>query len=271
MNILQLICSDNFIVVNKTLVSELGVEPALLLGELASEAIYWQNQEKTEDGYFYSTIENIEAKTTLTAYQQRKALEVLKDAGVVDVISKKGNPPKRYIKINEDAILQKFNFQKLKNLTFKSEKISLSKVKKLNIKNKRVKKNEKEENNHIELALQSSTFTTDEFKVALSDFLDMRKKIRKPATDRAVVLLIRKLTELSNGNEGLAIQILNQSTTNSWLGVYPLRNNYSYSSGKSGRNQFMEMLKEVEVSDFDEDQCNTDFGFTANGIPEHTD
>lgn len=271
MNVLQLICSDNFIVVNKTLISELGLEPALLLGELASEAIYWQSQEKTEDGYFYSTIENVESKTTLTAYQQRVALKVLKEAGIIDVISKKGNPPKRYVKINEDAILQKFNFQKLKNLTFKSEEISLSKVKKFNIKNKRVKKNEEEKINHIDMAIQTSGFSTNEFSTALSDFLDMRKKIRKPATDRAVVLLIRKLIELSNGDEGLAIQILNQSITNSWLGVYPLKNNYSYSNGRSGKNVFMEMLKETEVSDFDEDQCNTDFGFTADGIPEHTD
>ena len=193
-------------------------------------------------------------------------MEILKDVGVVDVVSKKGNPPKRYIKINEDAILKLFNFQKLKNLTFESEKTELLKVKKLNTnKNISKKKEEKDINNLIE----KTGFLTNEFATALNDFLEMRKKIRKPATDRAVALLLDKVVKLSNGNEGVAIQILNQSTVNSWLGVYPLKNNYSYSGGKQTRNEFMDMLKGTEVSDFDEDRSNSDFGFTESGISEY--
>lgn len=268
MNILQMICSDNFIVVNKTLISELGIEPALLLGELASEAIYWESQGKTEDGYFYSTVENVESRTSLTAYQQRKAIAILQDKNIVEVVNKKGSPPKRFIKINEEALLKIFNIQKLKNLTFKSEKTSHLKVKKLNTKNKEEKNNKKEEYNNI--LSEVSPFSSNEFKTALNDFLDMRKKIRKPATPRAVTLLIRKIVDLSNNDEGVAIQILNQSTLNSWLGVYPLKNNYSYSGGKTSKNAFMEMLKETEVSGFDEDKCNSDFGFTTNCLPEHT-
>ena len=266
MDILQVICSDNFIVVNKALITELGIEPALLLGELASEAVYWSGQEKTENGYFYSTVENVESRTSLTAYQQRKALEVLKDVGAIDVISKKGNPPKRFIKMNEDAILKLFNFQKLKNLTFESEKTELLKVKKLNTKKNISKKKEEKDINNL---IEKTGFLTNEFATALNDFLEMRKKIRKPATDRAVALLLDKVVKLSNGNEGVAIQILNQSTVNSWLGVYPLKNNYSYSSGRQVRNEFMDMLKETEVSDFDEDRSNSDFGFTESGISEY--
>ena len=268
MDILQIICSDNFIVVNKTLITELGLEPALLLGELASEAVYWAGQEKTEDGYFYSTIENVENKTSLTAYQQRRALSVLEARGLISVISKKGTPPKRYIKIDEDAILKLFNFQKLKNLTFESKKTEGLKVKKLNT-NKNIS-NKNLKNKNLTTIIEDAGFKTSEFVNALNDFLEMRKKIRKPATDRAVALLLNKLTLLSNGDEGVAIQILNQSTVNSWLGVYPLKNNYSYSGGRQVRNEFMDMLKEVEVSDFDEDASNSDFGFAENGIPEHT-
>ena len=268
MNILQLICSDNFIVVNKTLISELGVEPALMLGELASEAIYWESQEKIEDGYFYSTIENVETKTTLTAYQQRNALKILEERGIVDVISKKGNPPKRYIRINEDAILQNFNFQKLKNLTFKSEKISHSKVKNFNIKNKETKKNREEENNHINIITQATGFSSPEFLSTLSDFILMRKKLHKPlTTERAYSLLAKKITELSNGNEEVAIQLLNQSISSSWLSIYPLKKDYTY---RTTKNEFMEMLKH-EGGMNDTAGSNTDFGFTTFGIPEHTD
>ena len=266
MDILQVICSDNFIVVNKTLISELGIEPALLLGELASEAVFWTGQEKTEDGYFYSTIENVEKKTSLTAYQQRRALQVLKDNELIDVISKKGNPPKRYIRINEEAILKLFNFQKLKNFTFESKEILHSKVKKLNT-NKNIP-NKNEIQNNITTIIESVGFSSDEFVEALNGFLEMRKKIRKPATERAVKLLLKNVVDLSQGNEEVAIQILNQSTTNSWLGVYPLKNN-SYGSGRPVRNEFMDMLNSSEVTDFEEDGSNSSFGFTTDGFSEY--
>ena len=69
MGILQLISTSNFITVNKDLIKELGLEEAILLGELASEYEYWQKKDEIQDGYFYSTIENIEKETTLTAYK----------------------------------------------------------------------------------------------------------------------------------------------------------------------------------------------------------
>lgn len=269
MNILQLICSDNFIVVNKTLINEFGIEPALLLGELASEAIYWQEHEKTDDGYFYSTVENIESRTSLTAYQQRKALQVLQDKGVISIVSKKGSPPKRFIKIDEDAIVKIFDIQKLKNLTFETEKTSHSKVKKLDTKNKEEKKNTEEKPTYIDIA-KSAGFTSVDLLNAMEDFKDMRKKMHKPATDRALVLIMKKVVELSKGDLTVAIQIVNQSIENSWLGVFPLRTNYQ-SNVRTVKNGFMSMLEQTEVSDFDEDKCNSDFGFITDGISEHSD
>ena len=131
MGILQLISTSNFITVNKDLIKELGLEEAILLGELASEYDYWNNKNEIEDGYFYSTIENIEEKTTLTAYKQRKCLENLKNKGIID-IQIRGIPAKRYIKINEEQVFQIFNNKLLKNLTTRSENFSQQDIKKLN-------------------------------------------------------------------------------------------------------------------------------------------
>lgn len=273
MNILQLICSDNFIAVNKTLIQAVGIEPALLLGELASEAMYWQKQEKTEDGYFFSTVENVEERTTLSAYQQRKALSLLQERGLVDVISKKGIPPKRYIRIDEEAILNIFNDQNLKNLTFESQKTSVSNVKEFAPKNKETKENQKEEKkDYIAKAIESTPFRTSEFTTAVRDFTEMRKKLRKPVTDRALSMLLKEAIKLGNSNEDMIIQILNQSTKNSWLGVYPLKNtNYSAPKGRTTKNEFMEMLENMEEDTNDQEGNSADFGFTAFGIPEHTD
>lgn len=54
-------------------------------------------------------------------------------------------------------------------------------------------------------------------------FIDMRKKIRKPATEHAIELLRIKLKELSMGDDNLAIEILNQSIINSYQGLFPLK------------------------------------------------
>lgn len=131
MGILQLISTNNFITVNKDLIKKLGLEEAILLGELASEYDYWSNRNEIENGYFYSTIENIEEKTTLTAYKQRKCLENLRNNGIIDV-QIKGMPAKRYIKINEEQVFQIFNNKLLKNLTTRNEISSQLDVKKFN-------------------------------------------------------------------------------------------------------------------------------------------
>lgn len=265
MNVLQLIAADNFIAVNKTLIQAFGIEAAILLGELASEAVYWENRGETEEGYFYSTVENVEERTTLSGYQQRKALALMQEKGVVDVISKKGSPPKRYIKIIEEQLLEILDIQNSKNLTFKSENTKDLNVKKLNTKNKEVKKNRKEE--QYKDILETYPYKTDEFKTAINDFIEMRKTMKKPVTANALRLLINKAEKLAGGNEGIIVELFNQSTSNSWLGIYPLNNNYSFKSNKNNSNPFFDMLQEVE-----DDQAGnaTDFGFIENCLPERT-
>lgn len=116
MSILHLLSNDNFIAVNKSIAGEVGLEAAVVLGELASEYNYWQSVGKLEEGYFYSTIENLEKKTYLSAYSQRQALAKLQEKGWIS-ITKKGLPAKRYIKVNEGNLTMFFNDLSLKNLT----------------------------------------------------------------------------------------------------------------------------------------------------------
>lgn len=124
MNILQLIASESFITVNKELIKKVGLEEAIILGELASEFDYWQKQKGlTPDGYFFSTVENIEDKTTLSDHKQRKALNKLRELELVDV-SIRGLPAKRYIKLNEENLFKLFENKFLKNLTTSSKEIS---------------------------------------------------------------------------------------------------------------------------------------------------
>lgn len=150
MSIIQLIASSNYITVNKSLVKLLGIEETIILGELASEYEYWSRREELQENYFYSTIENIEENTTLTEYKQRKALNNLKEQGIID-IKIKGIPAKRFIKINEEQVFNLLNIKSFKNSSTSSLKIKELDAKKLKgNKNKSNKNNNKNNNIYIE-------------------------------------------------------------------------------------------------------------------------
>ena len=255
MGILQLISTSNFITVNKDLIKELGLEEAIMLGELASEYDYWNNKNEIEDGYFYSTIENIEEKTTLTAYKQRKCLENLKNKGIID-IQIRGIPAKRYIKINEEKVIEIFNNKLLKNLTTGCKKISQLEVKKLNgnnnIINNNINKNIKKEKNKKRKTFEevlAENNCSEELESSIRDFIDMRKTIKKPMTSKALELLIKNLEKLTNLEEE-KIAILNQSIERGWQTVYPLKiNNMRNSSkGEIKEEEKQEELKEIDIS-----------------------
>ena len=67
---------------------------------------------------------------------------------------------------------------------------------------------------------------------AFADFVDIRKQIKAPMTDRAVGMAIKKLTELSGGNSDTAVKILEQSIMNSWKGLFPLKDNKTSAQNK---------------------------------------
>ncbi len=55
-----------------------------------------------------------------------------------------------------------------------------------------------------------------------ADYIDMRKKIRKPATERAMKLAIRDLEKMAREGQDPAA-VLEQSILNSWQGLFPVR------------------------------------------------
>lgn len=85
--------------------------------------------------------------------------------------------------------------------------------------NKNVKKNKNDKNEKKKDIIGEFS---PEFSKTLNDFKEMRQRIRKPMTDRAVELLLKNLNNLTT-DESEMIEILEQSITNSWQGVFPLR------------------------------------------------
>jgi hypothetical protein len=100
----SLLSHDNFIPVSKVLASKIGLLEATIFGELCSESDYWhERNEVTEDGYFFSTVENIEDKLFVKKDTQQRVMKNLSNSGLIS-IAKKGLPAKRYVKINEEIL-----------------------------------------------------------------------------------------------------------------------------------------------------------------------
>ena len=141
-SIINVLANDNFIVVNRSLIKILGLKETIILGELASEYNYYKNNELLdENGYFYSTIENIENNTTLSSYEQKKCLDNLSSMGIVNVVLK-GIPAKRHIKINTLPIINLF----ANNLETSFQKIKKLDCEKLGTNNNNIKNNNKNNN-----------------------------------------------------------------------------------------------------------------------------
>lgn len=63
----------------------------------------------------------------------------------------------------------------------------------------------------------------EKLDVAFKDYLNMRKEIKKPMTKRAIELAMSRLQKLSDGDNDIAIQILEQSVMNSWIGLFDIK------------------------------------------------
>ena len=141
MGVLQLLASNSYITLNKKLMKAVGIEEAIIFGELCGNYEYRAARgELDEDESFYCTVEDLEDKTTFSEYKQRKAFKKLESLGLIRT-KLKGVPPKRYIQISEQQILNLFDIQIPKNSGSKTEKIQDLNPEKLRTNNNTINKN----------------------------------------------------------------------------------------------------------------------------------
>jgi len=86
-----------------------------------------------------------------------------------------------------------------------------------------INKNVKNDKNINNIYSVLDNYTSDDnLRQALKDFLEMRKKIKKPMTERAFDMLLKKLDELAATND-MKIKLIDQSILHNWQTVYPLK------------------------------------------------
>ncbi len=219
--LMSILSSDGYIILNKYVMKAIGLHEAVLLGELCSEFIYWYKENKLQDGYFFSTRENIEKETTLSPHQQRQALHTLISIGLVETIEK-DMPKKTYYKINEDKIykflsetdldfpeVKKFNDKTLKNLTSSDEKIEDQDVKNFNTNNNILNNN----NNNI-LSYQISE-KADE--IDKNDY----EQLFKQNIEYDILIQDNRTQDLLQNITNIAVEALNTSKKEIYINSEP--------------------------------------------------
>lgn len=224
MSVLKFLAADGFLTVNKHLAKIVGLDAAVLMAELASTYNYYESTDQlTDDGMFFETVERIEENTTLTKYQQAKAVSVLTDAGVLET-RKIGIPAKRYFKIDESALLALVDHKKSKNFTTGSEKTAPLDGEKLD-RNNNIEKEKKKENNNKGIpvaALLGETKISLPVREKVLDFLEYRKEIKKPFKSERSIRSLLKQVETQEQTHGAfaVIDVIDLSIQNGWQGIF---------------------------------------------------
>ena len=93
--------------------------------------------------------------------------------------------------------------------------------------------------------------TNQELLTALKEWHDMRKKMKKPLTERAAELNLKDLQKLSGGDERLMVSIVLQSIKRGWQGFYALKEAQApRAAPQSGQNMedFLDGLEQFKNS-----------------------
>lgn len=103
--IFKLLNPDNTMSINRQLAHAIGLAEAVVYGALLSKYAYYDQHGLLTDGdWFYSTVEDLEESTALSARQQRRCIETLIKSGLIQC-KVQGMPAKRYFCINDDTEL----------------------------------------------------------------------------------------------------------------------------------------------------------------------
>lgn len=98
----------------------------------------------------------------------------------------------------------------------------VTEVKRLcNVEKRREDKSREEDIREDKKRVDKTYFDYPDLNTAFIDFVEMRKKINAPMTDKEVDQVISKLEELTNGNVSMMVRILEQSTRKGLRGVFP--------------------------------------------------
>ena len=218
--------SENYVVIQGWMVTELKLSG----NELIVYAIIYGFSQSGIDQKFTGSIRYLSEWTNTTKQTVMNCLKSLVDKGYIEKQESLKNGVKfcdyRATRFDEGS----------KNLTGGSQKILPGGGKKSLPHN--IDPEKKEEKKDL--------YSTDpELEQAIMDFLDYRKKIKKPMTERAIAQFLKKLEELAPGNPKAQVELINTALEHGWMTVYPAKDNKPRKQQKY--NQFEQRQDDLDA------------------------
>lgn len=103
MKILERLNPTNTGSFNRLIAHALGLDAAVVYSALISKREYYASRDMLDsEGWFYSTVEDMQESTSMAICKQRSAIKVLTDKGLVEV-SKRGMPARRHFRLRDDV------------------------------------------------------------------------------------------------------------------------------------------------------------------------
>lgn len=218
MSVVQLLAQKNFITYSKVIAKLYGVNAAILLGAMCG----YQSCHNDEE--FYKTQDEISDDTCLGIYEIKEGLKILKAVGILRV-TRKGMPAQNYyyVTANKLAEILLTSEVKITQQDVENSDNNTSSSNNINIQKKKEEKNNNKRATVGESTVESIIETQNErLQEPLRNFVEMRKAIKRPITARGLELAVKKLQQMTT-NIAEQVDIVNQSTMNSWQGFFPLK------------------------------------------------
>lgn len=111
----ELVNPANTIGANRFIAHAIGASEAMIYSALLAKSAYYEERGMISDGWFFSTVADLEESTTLTEKQQRRAINNLVKSGLIHS-ERRGMPAKRFFKIDDDI-------ENLREIISRGEKI----------------------------------------------------------------------------------------------------------------------------------------------------
>ena len=174
-------------------------------------------------------------KSGLNAQAIKRARNRLEQEGYITWKSRGGNQSAIY-RLN--SLVVQSEVKNVPQCELQSEPHTISKYESQSVPINKQKQNKAK---HIPSVSPTDVFfASPELDKTFRDYIDFRKGIKKPMTDRAIQLAVSKLKNLASSSgkfrEDEAIEILNNSIMNGWQGLFALKR----LSEKKGTNKFNE-------------------------------
>jgi hypothetical protein len=144
----SILATTPFLIINKCLLVNLGVDASLVLSDLIQKEQYFKGSSQDNEGYFFNVTNDISCSTTLSYYQIKQAISVLEKWGIIKVVLK-GVPAKKHFKIDHAQIL---NF--LKSSIEKTEELDCKNF------NNKILNNSSSINNNKEIRIKKKNINT---------------------------------------------------------------------------------------------------------------